>query len=215
MPILYLVRHAETIWNTEKRMQGHRDSPLSTLGQQQSRWLGARFSEVPLSAAYVSDLGRARETFHLMFERPPAPPVCFCEELREIALGQWEGESIQALAEQYPEAFNNFRHHPERYARPDGESLPGFIQRISTFFDYLLAKHSDEDILILTHGVAMTAITHHLENRNLTDFWKDGSIPSTAVTTIEYHSGCAKILSRMDISHYAEELTPVSWFAEK
>ena len=215
MPIVHLVRHAETTWNTEKRIQGHLDSPLSALGRKQSRWLGERFSGIPLAAAYVSDLGRAQETFHLMFAHTPAPPVHYCRELREIALGRWEGKSIFELAVEDPESFNNFKHHPERYSRPDGESLPGFIQRISTFFDYLLAKHSDEDILILTHGVAMTAITHHLENRNLTDFWKDGSIPSTAVTTIEYHSGCAKILSRMDISHYAEELTPVSWFAEK
>jgi broad specificity phosphatase PhoE len=87
---LLLVRHGETDWNAEGRLQGHTDRPLSDLGRRQARQLAGELASEELDAIYSSDLARARETAEIVGERLGLP-VVLDPDLREKDWGTWEG----------------------------------------------------------------------------------------------------------------------------
>src|SRR5204862_7367541 len=90
MTTLLLVRHGETDWNAEGRLQGHTDRPLSDYGRRQARELAGDLENEGLVAIYSSDLARARETAEIVGERLGLP-VALDPDLREKDWGTWEG----------------------------------------------------------------------------------------------------------------------------
>src|ERR1051325_10264843 len=87
---LIVVRHGETVWNLEGKLQGQMDSPLTPSGLAQSRALAERFSRCPISALYSSDLGRARQTAESIAVRT-GQEIRFDDRLRERHLGVFQG----------------------------------------------------------------------------------------------------------------------------
>ena len=90
MTTLLLVRHGETDWNADGRLQGHTDRPLTDFGRRQARDLAAALAGEDLTAIYSSDLTRARETAEIVAERLGLP-VVLDRDLREKDWGNWEG----------------------------------------------------------------------------------------------------------------------------
>src|SRR5690349_15616071 len=125
---LYVVRHGETAWNSEGRIQGHRDSPLTARGEAQARALARRLAREPLAALHASDLGRARATADAvagatgLAVRPDAG-------LRERAFGVFEGKTWDEIGRDHPDLVRAAAADPA-FVVPGGESLLGFRARV-------------------------------------------------------------------------------------
>jgi 2,3-bisphosphoglycerate-dependent phosphoglycerate mutase len=132
---LLLVRHGETDWNAEGRLQGHTDRPLSDYGRRQARQLAEELADEPLDAVYASDLARARETAEIVGERLGLP-VTLDPELREKDWGTWEGLT------------------PTERERVElvGESTEAHQKRILRALEQIAMRHPDGRVLVVTHG---------------------------------------------------------------
>ena len=145
-PELYILRHGETVWNREGRMQGALDSPLTDLGQAQARAVGGLLARFDLAghSHYCSPLGRARATACLAFDRTPI----LDPRLREIEVGQWSGLTRQEILARWP-GMTEEEDMLDFYARaPEGERFDALWDRVCAFLADLPGP-----AVIVTHGV--------------------------------------------------------------
>jgi probable phosphoglycerate mutase len=138
---LLLVRHGETDWNAEGRLQGHTDRPLSDDGRRQARQLAEELADEPLDAVYSSDLARARETAEIVAERLGLPAT-LDPELREKDWGTWEGLT------------------PVERDRVEfvGESTEAHQKRILRALEWIAERHPGGRVLVVTHGGSMRRV---------------------------------------------------------
>jgi broad specificity phosphatase PhoE len=148
---LFLVRHGESTWNWERRVQGQHDPPLSRRGKQQARELAARLGGHPLAAFYSSDLLRARETAEPLAESLGREPALL-PGLREIALGQWEGKTREELQAEFPAEWEAWSEKPSWDIVPGGEGARPFEQRVLATLAEIQAAHPIGDVICVTHG---------------------------------------------------------------
>lgn len=153
---LYLIRHGETKWNEEGRLQGQMDIPLNENGRKLARLTGEGLKDLPFDHIYVSPLCRAKETGGLVFAGRGIPQT-EDDRLKEIDFGPWEGHVVSTL----PESYNNFFHAPDKYAAPEGaESLPHLISREMDFIRDVLVPASDRyvRVAVVAHGACGQAL---------------------------------------------------------
>lgn len=157
MTRLILIRHGETAWNRERRMQGQTDTPLSDEGLVQARALGARMAAVRFAALYSSDLSRALET-----ARPVAAAtgheIITDPRLRERAFGIFEGLTAAEIAARYPDELERFHSRDPDYVVPEGESARMFHARCLPCLADIAERHSGEDVVVVTHGLVLDAV---------------------------------------------------------
>jgi broad specificity phosphatase PhoE len=147
---LFLVRHAETDWNAERRLQGHADRPLSARGREQASMLGAHLQGTPFDAIFTSDLRRTRDTAALAgFERG-----CARAFWREFDVGQWSGRLIGDIVAQEGDAYLRWR--SGNFAPPGGESWTTFEKRIRGGLSLL--EPLPGRVLLVTHSGVIRAI---------------------------------------------------------
>jgi probable phosphoglycerate mutase len=148
---LLLVRHGESTWNSERRVQGQHDPPLSSRGREQARELAGRLAGLRLAAFYSSDLRRAWETAQPIAEvigREPTP----LPGLREIALGEWEGKTREELMAEFPAEWAEWARKPSWDIVPGGEGAAPFEERVLATLAALQADLERGDVLCVTHG---------------------------------------------------------------
>jgi broad specificity phosphatase PhoE len=139
---LLLVRHGETDWNAEGRLQGHTDRPLSDYGRRQARELAGDLEDEGLDAIYSSDLARARETADIVGELLGLP-VVLDPDLREKDWGTWEG--LNAVERDRVEFV--------------GESTEAHQKRILGALRRISERHpGDGQVLVVTHGGSMRRV---------------------------------------------------------
>ncbi len=148
---LLLVRHARSTWNELHRIQGQLDPPLSEAGLEQARQLGERLRGWRPAAFYSSDLVRCRQTAEAVEAAIGMPPA-YLTELREIALGEWEGLTREDLMTRYPALWERWVSHPDWDLVPGGELAADFEDRVSAALDAIQAQHDSGDVLIVSHG---------------------------------------------------------------
>lgn len=148
---LILIRHGETLWNRETRIQGHTDIPLSPLGLAQAVRLSAALADEPLAALYASDLRRARQTAEAI-ARPRGLPIHLDPDLRERAFGRFEGLSWDQINTRYPEEAARWRRRDADFAVGGGESLRAFSARCLAAARRAAAAHAGQTIALVAHG---------------------------------------------------------------
>lgn len=155
----YLVRHGETEWNRNGRIQGHKDIPLSDHGRRQIRVLARRLSGCRFSAAYASDLSRAVESAQVIVGRCGVP-VEANPDLREFSYGKWEGlTSEEAEARDPQEYARRMALHADTFAAPGGEDTRQVLERVRRFHERVVARHqSSEDVLVVAHAGSIRAL---------------------------------------------------------
>ena len=148
---IYLIRHGETEWNKEGRLQGNSDVKLSAEGIRQAQLLAEHVPFHNVDAIYSSDLSRAVETAKLLAAKFNLP-VNTTPQLREINFGDWEGESISDLAKEHPKSFGRFFTAPERCHPPNGETFLEAQARVMNVIRDVIAEHDNQNVVIVSHG---------------------------------------------------------------
>lgn len=148
---LIAVRHGETAWNVDTRIQGHLDIPLNDTGQWQARQLARALSDEPLTAIYTSDLARAHATAQAVADATGAP-LATDTGLRERSFGQFQGRTFTEIAAEQPEQARRWRQRDPEYAPAGGESLLALRDRVTGTADRLAARHPGGLVLLVAHG---------------------------------------------------------------
>ncbi|MCL4799691.1 MAG: phosphoglycerate mutase family protein [Burkholderiales bacterium] len=149
--LLLLVRHGETRWNAEGRVQGWLDSPLTSAGVAQARMLAARLADEPVDRIFASDLGRARETAAAIAARL-ALAVELEPGLRERAYGVLEGCTWAEAEALHPEAYARVAARDHEYVVPGGESAAAFGARVLRALERIAAAHAGKRVVVVAHG---------------------------------------------------------------
>ena len=155
------IRHGETVWNAQGKLQGALDSPLTEAGVRQAELCGQRLANTRFVAAYTSPLPRARRTAELVLDQLEAPPPLAEEPLlRERCFGDWEGMQWEVIESRYPEQLKLSR--GADYRLPGGgESRTETLGRSVAFLDRLVASHEEEEdphVLCVAHSGTLTTI---------------------------------------------------------
>ena len=145
------VRHGQTAWNAQARIQGHTDIELDAVGHEQAQRVAAALADDPLHAVYSSDLQRARQTAAPLAERTGLP-LRVDTGLRERAFGEFEGLSFAQIEQRWPEQAARWRQRDPEFGAPGGEVLRAFRTRVVAAVARLAQAHRGQHIVLVTHG---------------------------------------------------------------
>jgi len=154
---LIAVRHGETAWNVDTRIQGQLDIALNATGLWQARRVGEALAEEPIAAIYASDLERAWQTA-LEIARPLGIEVQAEPRLRERAFGHFEGRTFADIDATLPEQARLWRTRDPAFAPEGGESLLDFRARVTGIAAQLAARHPGELVALVAHGGVMDVL---------------------------------------------------------
>jgi broad specificity phosphatase PhoE len=146
---ILLVRHGETDWNAQRRVQGKTDRPLNDTGREQARALADQLAGVRLAAVYSSDLSRALETARIVADAHGLP-VTSVPELRERDFGTWEGLTDEEILERFPEARSG--------PWGDAETRDELTARVLSALRRISGSHAGETVLAVSHGGPLRAM---------------------------------------------------------
>ncbi len=169
---LYLVRHGETEWNAQGRLQGHVDVGLSEKGQCQARAVARRLDGVSFHAAYSSDLSRTAETARIILGRQQEETLTATPLLRERHYGVFEGLTVAERKARHPDMFAASLSNDLEFAPTGGETMVQVGARMAAFVPDLRERHLEDTVLIAGHGGALRATLPALLNLPLETLWR-------------------------------------------
>lgn len=178
------IRHGETAWNAEMRMQGQLDTPLSTVGRRQAERLAAAIGDESIDAIYASDLERAMQTA-LPLARAAGRSVVAEPGLRERAFGVFEGHLYAEIDRRWPEQAQRWRMRDPGFGPEGGESLYAFNQRCIQTAERLVAGHAGHTIVWVTHGGVLDCL-YRVVTRLALDAPRTWSLENAAVNRLLY-----------------------------
>ncbi len=158
-PSIYLVRHGETDWNVERRLQGQTDIALNTTGISQAMRLAEELRHIPFAQAFSSDLSRAFQTASLLVDSRNIP-VMKAVELRERNAGSLEGLPIHEVNAKMRTFFlSEQASHKESYMKsawhPEMETSQSVLDRVTRFLNAHIPSTMDKPILVVSHGFVL------------------------------------------------------------
>ena len=157
---IILIRHGQTEWNSQQRMQGHSNSDLSSVGQAQIQALGQWMHNVPFDLIYSSDSLRAKQTAEAITQFS-GHELKIDLRLREKNLGVFEGLTSEEAKERHPEVFRLFKTAGSKYVIDEGESTQQLQDRALEIVEEIRIKHPEERVLLVTHGGFIRVVMKH------------------------------------------------------
>lgn len=202
MTRFYLIRHGQTYWNQENRMQGQHETDLTPLGEKQAIALGEHLKGILFDHVYASPLRRAMKTAELILGERNLP-IEKDDALKEILMGDWQGILIDDLKEQFPEEIDLFWHHPEKYKRESCETYEEVRTRAAAFMERIAREHVGENILVVTHGALLKTLYTYLKYQQISEIAHAVHPLSTAMAIVEKKDGLWHVLEWNDTTHLA------------
>ena len=196
---LLLIRHGETLFNSQRKMQGILDSPLTDVGILQAKAAASALTGKIFDAAYSSPLGRARQTADIIFQQLNCP-VYFETGLQERNMGIFQGLTPKEVADRFPEDYASFRAHDPDYVIPGGESSRQKDERGIACFQQIADKHPGGKVAVISHGGILDAVFRHTLLISL-DQPRRYSIFNCAFNTIEIEGDNWRLLTWGDMNH--------------
>ena len=152
------IRHGETAWNVDSRIQGQTDIGLNDTGRWQARRVGAALAGEQITAVYSSDLGRAHQTAEQIAEVAGISVVPE-QGLRERGFGMFEGKTFDEIHTNWPEHAHSWRKRIPEWEPPQGgESLIKLRERVTRTMHALASRHPGELIVVVAHGGVLDAL---------------------------------------------------------
>ena len=184
---LFLIRHAQTVWNRDRRYQGWQDSPLSEIGRSQAEAVGRALATEPLKAVYASTLGRARDTAEAIAAHHGLP-VRAEDAFREMAFGEWEGLAFDDCKAKDPDRYRLWADEPHRFCPPGGgETLDDVRRRVLAGLERLRAEHDDQSVCLVAHGISARIIILEALGLPLERIWSI-HLASTGISELEFRA---------------------------
>lgn len=151
------IRHGETTWNVDTRIQGHLDIPLNATGRKQAARMALALKDDPIAAVYASDLTRAWETAQYL-GRARGLDVTAEEGLRERGFGDFEGKTFAEIEALLPDQSLRWRKRDPEFAPAGGESLLALNRRVVEAAERLASAHPGQLIALVGHGGVMDVL---------------------------------------------------------
>lgn len=189
---IYVIRHGETDWNAQRKLQGQADVPLNEKGRRLAAITAEAMKDIPFAAAYSSPLVRAMETARTIL-RDRDIPIIQDRRLMEISFGVFEGEEMKPENPRLQgNGFMNFFTAPDQYIAPEGgETFQQVCDRTTRFLKELAAREDLEErnVLVASHGAAIKGMLSSLYPTDIKNFWHGGVHKNCAVSLIRVRDG--------------------------
>jgi len=186
------IRHGETDWNVERRIQGQTDVPLNDTGRKQALAMAFNAAHHEFHAIYSSSLVRAHDTARMLAERRGLE-VQTLPQLRERHFGIFQGLTKAEGEQRHPEAYARYRARDPEYdfgpfdglRTGTGESLNAFAARVESAVDHLVRHHNNQLIAAVTHGGVLDILYRKATGRPLHTA-RDFAIPNCALNWFSF-----------------------------
>ncbi|MFZ9298198.1 MAG: histidine phosphatase family protein [Hylemonella sp.] len=204
---ILVIRHGETAWNLDTRIQGQLDIPLNDTGRWQARRMALALASEPVHAVYSSDLARALETASILSQHHPgllgrAPLVQ--QQLRERCFGSLEGQTWADIENHFPQEAARWRKREPEWAPQGGETLLQLRQRVAQILSRLAQRHLGEQIVLVAHGGVLDAI-YRLATGVDISAPRNWPLTNTAINRLLWSPDRLTLLSWGDTRHLEEE----------
>lgn len=201
MTTIYLIRHAEAEGNLYRIAQGQHESSLTDRGWRQVRALERRFADVPIDAVYASDLYRTRATATAIY-RSHSLPLHRCPGLREICVGDWEGQTWGDIARATPQAMADFSSRMDRWSIPGAETPAQVLARVRETVESIARENPGKTLALFSHGYAIRLLLANLQGVSLRETGeKSPTGDNTAVSLLEWDGERLRVVFMNDNSH--------------
>ena len=205
MPKVILVRHGESVWNSQRRIQGSLDPELSPCGRRQTDLLVSHLRPhltPAVAAIYSSPLRRAAQTADQIAVAYQIP-VVHEPDLREMSLGKWEGKTVAEIQATYPGCYEQWLEDPLAFPAPGGEDLRSFERRVVGVLERMQNTQPKADLIVVSHGGVIKALLCFalgLDVRYLFRLKQD----NTAINQIELDGRVRRVLLLNDTCHLGQ-----------
>jgi 2,3-bisphosphoglycerate-dependent phosphoglycerate mutase len=193
------IRHGETAWNVDARIQGHLDVPLNDTGRWQAERLAGAVADEGVAAIYSSDLLRAYQTAQAL-SRTTGLPVSTEQALRERGFGEFEGHTYKEIEARWPNEAERWRKRDPDFGPGGGESLRVFFDRCVSAALRLAAAHPGETIALVAHGGVMDCLYRAASRVDL-QAPRSWQLGNASVNRLLYTPGGFTLIGWSDTSH--------------
>ncbi len=196
-----LIRHGETIWNAEARMQGQQDSPLTARGRAQALAVADRLGREHFDGIYASDLQRVIDTAQPLADAT-GHAIRLEPQLRERHYGIFEGLTYADMAQQHSDLYERYRaaRYDPDFVIPEAETIRQLVGRGMAIFDAFAERHAGERVAIFSHGGTLAAVL-----RTVLGVPLDGKhgfrMANGSISTIGYEEGEWRVLTLGEVTH--------------
>jgi probable phosphoglycerate mutase len=198
---ILLVRHGETDWNSQRRIQGQLDVPLNQTGRDQARAVAAHLVGTAIDAIYASDLARASQT---------AEPIAAAlgldvridPRLRERHFGSLQGRFYEELQRESPEAHRRMQSRDLDFNLGGGETLPRFHERVCGALSDLAARHPQGRVVVVSHGGVLDCL-YRLSSGLPLEAPRTWGLFNASLNTLAWADGACRVVSWGDVGHLA------------
>ncbi len=198
---LLLVRHGETEWNSQRRIQGQLDVPLNATGRQQAQALAARLTGIAVDAVYASDLARARQTAEPIADALGLP-LRIDPRLRERHFGALQGRFYEELQRDAPEVHERMRSRDLDFDLDGGETLPRFHRRVCDVLADLAGRHPQGRIVVVSHGGVLDCV-YRMAGTMPLEAPRSWSLFNASLNTLAWADGACRVVAWGDVTHLA------------
>jgi probable phosphoglycerate mutase len=197
------IRHGETMWNVDTRIQGHLDIGLNDTGRWQAERLALALSGEPIAAIYASDLSRAHDTA-LAVSRSTGVPVRAEPGLRERCFGEFQGRTFAEIELELPEQARRWRQRDPAFTPAGGESLLVLQERVLATAARLAARHPGEQIALFGHGGVMD-ILYRAATRLDLQAARTWALGNTAINRLLWSPEGFSLVGWADVQHLSDD----------
>ena len=202
---LIIIRHGETLWNKEGRVQGISDVELSAVGIEQARLLALSLKDHPIRVIHTSPLKRALKTAEIINEFHQKE-IHIHDDLMEIDPGDFEGAYYKNLVVSENDFLNKWAANPASVKMPNGESLTQLQERAWRAMEVIINK--DENALVVAHNFTIAAIVCRIRSISLNEF-QSSLVGNASKTIVNFQKDGMIIETFNDRSHLREDIKPL------
>lgn len=199
---LHLIRHGETDWNAEGRVQGQSESVLTPQGIVQAQALATVLQGINFARIFCSSSRRARQTAAIVFAQRAAE-IVHRDDLREIYLGPWEGLLYKQVAALYPREHLAFREKPHLFRLAGAETFAQLQERSRAALREINNGFPGQEVAVVGHGAWIRSVLADIDGKSLQQLWQPPAV-----------SNCAHIIIDMDAgsnAHLVKHVTDLQW----